>query len=133
MVESAERMVSSVVFALASEASVIKSDVMVETGVKRVVELAPGFMEVTTLEAADSWDVDSTEGVTETTIDAGVAVVEAAPISELVVGVTWTVVGAIGDRVLGVLVASFNSLVTVVGPLVVMFLIPVGLFGGFGL
>lgn len=81
-VESSGGVVSSAVFASASEASVPKSDVMVEAEVKRVVEPASGFMEVAAVEAADSWNVDSTEGVTEATRDVGAVVVEAAPIAE---------------------------------------------------
>lgn len=50
----AGRVVSSAVFASASETSVVKSGVVVEAEVKKVVEPAPGFMEVVALEAADS-------------------------------------------------------------------------------
>ena len=124
---------SSAVFASASEASVVTSGVMVGAEIKRVVEPAPGFMKVAALEAADSCSVDSTEGVTEAPRDVGTVVVEGAPIAELVVDVTWTVLAAPEDRVSGVLVATLDPLVTVVGPSVVVFSMPVGLFGGFGL
>lgn len=96
-----------------------------ETEVKRVVAPTPS--------RADSWDVASTEGVIEATTDAGPVVVEAAPTADLVVDVTWAVVTAVEDRVSGVLVAASDPLVTGVGPLVIMFSVPVGLFGGFGL
>lgn len=42
-------------------------------------------------------------------------------------------VTAVEDRVSGVLVAASDPLVTGVGPSVVMFSVPVGLFGRFGL
>lgn len=109
---------SSVVVASASELFVVKSGAVVEAEVKRAVESAPGFMEVAALEAADSWDVDSTEGVLEVTTDAGAVVVEAAPVAEFMVGVTWTVVAAPGGRVSGALVVAFDALVAVADGLV---------------
>lgn len=98
MVESSvdERVASSSVFASASETSVVKSGT--------VVEVAPAFMEVAALETVDSWDVDSTE----VTTDAGAIVVEATSVAELVDDVTWTMVGAVGDRVAGALVLAFD-------------------------
>lgn len=48
----------------------------------RVVECTSGFME-SALEAAASWDVASTEGVTEATTDAGAVVVE-APVADVI-------------------------------------------------
>lgn len=87
-------------------------------------------MEVVELEAVDSCDVDSTEGATDVT-DA--VVVETAPIAELMVDVTRTVVAAIEDRVSGVLVTASDPLVAVIGPLVVILSGPAGLVGGFGL
>lgn len=103
MVESsvAERVASSSVFASVSETSVVKSGT--------VVEVAPAFMEVAALETVDSWDVDSTE----VTTDAGAIVVEATSVAELVDDVTWTMVGAVGDRVAGALVLAFDPSVAV--------------------
>lgn len=84
----------------------LESGVIVEAEVERVVELASGFMEVAAIETADSWDVDSIEGVPEDTRDIETIVVEAAPVAELGIDVTWTGVAAIGDRISGVLVAA---------------------------
>lgn len=62
--------------------------------------------------------MDSTEGATEVTPDAGAVVVEAASVAELVVDITWTVVAAIGDRVSGVLVVASDPLVALADVLV---------------
>lgn len=104
--ESSGGVASSSVFASVSEAPVLKSGVIVKAEVERVVGLASGFMEAAAIETADSWDVDSTEGIPEATRDVGAIVVKAAPMAELGIDVTWTVVAAIGDGVSGVLVAA---------------------------
>lgn len=117
------RVVSSAVFASVSETSMVKSGVMVvEAEVKRVVELAPEFMEIVELEAVDSCHVDATAGASDVVTDADAVVVETAPapapltVAELVVDATRAVVAAIEDRVSGILVVASDPLVAVVGP-----------------
>ncbi|EPY78228.1 hypothetical protein CB1_001109005 [Camelus ferus] len=127
----------------------VKSGVMVvEAEVKRVVELAPEFMEIVELEAVDSCHVDATAGASDVVTDADAVVVETAPapapltVAELVVDATRAVVAAIEDRVSGHLATVLVEVDRIdepsVGTYVVDFVVdgldgPLDLDGPFGL